>query len=74
MPEGEAAVLTKRYGSARDATAEVAHRLGQIPQLIGRLCADVAADVELTQWRLPAAWRTQPAARSESRESISLAL
>jgi hypothetical protein len=73
LPADEAALLVKRYVAARDATAETAHRIGQVPRLLGCVRTDVAAQVELTQWRLPAAWRTPAVVINKSREPIAVA-
>jgi hypothetical protein len=74
MPDGEAAVLVKRYVAARDATAEAATHIGHIPQLLGCARADIAADVELNRWRLPTTWRTAEMVQHMSCAPISAAL
>jgi hypothetical protein len=74
MPDDEARALVKRYVAARDATAEAARRISVVPQLLGCLRPDAAAQVELTRWRLPDAWRDQPTLRSDSRAEMAVAL
>jgi hypothetical protein len=74
MPDDEARALIKRYVAARDATAEAARRISAVPRLLGCLAPGAAAQVELTRWRLPDAWRDQPARRSDSRVEMAVAL
>jgi hypothetical protein len=72
-PESEIVALVKRYAAARDATAEVAVHIGSLPQHLGCLRPNIAADAELTRWRLPTAWRSQPLPRGGWREPIAVA-
>jgi hypothetical protein len=74
IPDDETAALIKRYVVARDASAEAARRIGALPRLLGGLRVEMAAEVELTHWRLPYDWRNEGATRFESHDALAVAL